>query len=68
VLHVSVRDVVTHRIAWSEARPLAPGRSAPTFVIGRELAVGRYRAESTLGGVAVTSRDFVVHDRRNGVR
>jgi hypothetical protein len=68
VVHVSVRDVLTKRIAWSEARPVTPGSSFLTFEIGRALAVGRYQAESTLGGAATTPWTFVVHDRRVGVR
>jgi hypothetical protein len=68
VVQVSVRDVATHRIAWSESRPLPPGRSAVTFEIGRTLAVGRYRVESMLGGAAASPRDFVVHEPRPGVR
>ena len=68
VVFVSVRDVVTHRIAWSEARVVTPGRSSQTLEIGRKLAVGRYRAESTLGGEATNTREFVVHDRRLGLR
>jgi hypothetical protein len=68
VVHVSVRDVVTQRIAWSEARPATPGHSFLTFEIGGALAVGRYRAESTFGGEARNPRPFVVHDRRPGVR
>jgi hypothetical protein len=67
-LHVTVRDLATHRIAWSEDRSLTPGRSSLTFEIGKELAVGRYREESSLGGATTSSRDFVVHDRREGVR
>ena len=68
VIHVAVRDVATNRVAWSEARPLTAGGSSLTFEIGRELAIGRYRAESSLGGPASTARDFVVHARREGVR
>ena len=68
VVRVSVRDVLTKRIAWSEARPVTPGRSHVTFEIGRALAVGRYRAESTFGGAATTPWEFAVHARRPGVR
>ena len=68
VLHVSVRDIVTHRVAWSEERAVTPGRSSLTFEIGRQLAKGRYRAESTVGGEPADPRDFVVRDRREGVR
>jgi hypothetical protein len=68
VVLVSVRDVVTHRIAWTEAKPVTAGRSFLTFEIGRQLAVGRYRAESTLGGETTSLREFVVHDRRLGMR
>jgi hypothetical protein len=68
VVRVSVLDVVTKRIAWSEARSVTPGRSVLTFEIGRALAVGRYRAESTVGGAATKPWVFVVHDRRPGVR
>ena len=68
VLTVSVRDVVTQRIAWSEARPVTAGRSSTTFAIGRTLALGRYRAESSFDGIATMPREFVVHDRRPGVR
>jgi hypothetical protein len=68
VVHVSVRDVVTHRVAWTEARAVTPGRSSLTFEIGRNLAAGRYRAESTVGGEPTNPRDFVVRDRRAGVR
>ena len=68
VLRVSVRDVVSHRIVWSEARPVTPGRSSHTFAIGRELAVGRYSVESSLGGPATSPRSFVVHERLRGVR
>ena len=68
VIHVAVLDVATHRIAWTEARPLTAGRSSLTFELGRELPVGRYRAESSLGGAASTARNFVVHAQREGVR
>ena len=68
VVRVSVRDVVTQRVAWSEARPVTPGRSSLTFELGRKLAVGGYRAESTLGGTPTNPRDFVVHERREDVR
>jgi hypothetical protein len=68
VVRVSIRNVVTQTLAWSEVRPVTPGRSSLTFAIGRKLAVGRYRMETTLGGVAAGARDFVVHERRKGVR
>jgi hypothetical protein len=68
VVHVSVRDVVTQRIAWSEARAVTLGRSLLTFEIGKDLAVGRYRLESSVGGSVSSLREFVVHDRREGVR
>ena len=69
VVEVSVRNVVTKALAWSEARPVASGHSSLTFAIGRDLAVGRYRVETTLGGVATTNpREFAVHERRKGVR
>ena len=68
VVRVSIREVVSHRVAWSEDRPVPPGPSYVTFEIGRGLALGRYRAESTLGGEATTPWDFVVHARRPGVR
>jgi len=68
VLLVSVRDVDTHRIAWSEARPVTPGRSFQTFDIGRKLAVGNYRAETTRAGAAMQRRNFVVRERRPGLR
>lgn len=68
VVSVSIRDVLTERIAWSEKRPVPPGVSYQTFEIGREIARGRYRAESTLGGKATNPWPFVVHDKRKGVR
>jgi len=68
VVRVSVRDVLTKRIAWSEARPVNPGRSFQSFAIGRKLAVGRYRAESTLDGQATKPWPFLVHNKRRGVR
>jgi len=68
VVQVSIRNVVTQNLAWSEARPVTPGRSSLTFSIGRKLAVGRYRMETTFGGVAAGAREFVVHERRKGVR
>lgn len=68
VIHVAVRNVVTRHIAWSEAKAVTPGLSVVTFELGRDLAVGRYRAESTLGGASTIARDFVVHERRPGVR
>lgn len=68
VVNVSVRDVVTDRIAWREERPVPPGVSHQTFKIGSEIALGRYRAESTLDGKATTPRQFVVHAKREGVR
>ena len=64
VVRVSVRDVFTKQIAWSEARPVTPGSSFLTFEIGRLLAVGRYQAESTIGGVATHPWAFAVHERR----
>lgn len=68
VVSVSVRDVITHRVAWSEQRPVPLGGSYQTFAIGRGIALGRYRAESTLGGQAAKPWPFVVHDKRSGVR
>ncbi len=68
VVKVSVRDVTTDRITWSEERPVPPGVSYQTFKIGSGIALGRYRAESTLGGTATNSRQFVVHGKREGVR
>jgi hypothetical protein len=68
VLNVTVRDVVTHRIAWSEARPLTAGGSSVTFEIGKNLPVGRYRTDSAVGGVAAMPQSLVVHERRAGVR
>ena len=68
MVRVSVQDVVTHRIAWSEDRPVSPGWSSQTFAIGRGLAQGRFRVASTLDDQAATSREFVVHARREGVR
>jgi len=61
---VSVRDVVTHRVAWHEKRSVPLGASYQTFEIGRQIAQGSYRAESTLGGApAKNPRSFVVHAR-----
>jgi hypothetical protein len=68
VVRVSVQNVLTKRVAWSEARAVTPGSSFMTFEIGSALAVGRYRAESTFGGEARNFWPFVVHDRRPGVR
>jgi len=68
VVQVSIRNVVTKDLAWSEARPVTSGRCSLTFAIGRKLPTGRYRMETTLGGVATNAREFVVHDRRKGVR
>jgi hypothetical protein len=68
VVRATVRDIVTHRVAWSEAKAVDLGRSFLTFEIGTKLAVGRYRAESSLGGAPTNPRDFVVHERREGVR
>ena len=62
-IHVAVRDIATHRIAWKEERPVASGRSRHTFELGRKLAPGRYLAETTLGAT-FHSREFNVHDRR----
>jgi hypothetical protein len=61
IVSVSVRDVGTHRVAWSEARPVPPGTSYATFEIGSQLPEGRYRAESTLGGASTNPREFLVH-------
>jgi hypothetical protein len=68
VLSVSVRDVITHRVAWSEQRPVPSGGSYQTVAIGRGIAQGRYRAESTLGSQVAKPWPFVVHDKRGGVR
>lgn len=68
VVQVSIRNVATQALAWSETRTVTTGRSSLTFAIGRELAVGRYRVETTLGGVATSPREFAVHERRNGAR
>jgi hypothetical protein len=68
VLQVAVRNVATRRTAWSEKRSLTPGRSSLTFEIPRNLAVGRYRAEPSLDGVASSARVFVVQPQREGVR
>lgn len=69
VVRVSVRDLVTKRIAWSEAKPVTPGRSLLTFEIAA-LAVGRYRVEPTFDGAAAAAKPwaFEVHDRRPDVR
>jgi hypothetical protein len=61
IVRASVRDVVSDRIVWSEDRPVVAGASFVTFEIGRGLAAGRYRAESSLGGLASPSWEFVVH-------
>jgi hypothetical protein len=65
VVRVAVRDVVTHRIAWNEDRPVPAGRSSLSFAIGRKLGPGRYRAESSLDAGTMSPREFVVHDRLN---
>lgn len=67
-VRVAVRDTGTERIAWIEERPVPAGRSYLTFAIGRGLGGGRYRVDSTLGSNAVSSPDFVVHDRSRGAR
>ncbi len=61
LVSVSVRDVVTQRIAWSEDRSVPAGGSHQTFEIGRGIAQGNYRAQSTLGGKAARPQPFVVH-------
>jgi hypothetical protein len=58
---VSVRDVVTQKIAWREERSVPAGGSYQTFEIGKGIAPGRYRAESTFGGNTTDPRPFVVH-------
>lgn len=68
LVQVSVRNVATQGLAWHEARQVASGRSSLTFAIGRDLPVGRYRVDTTLGGVATNAREFAVHERRKGVR
>ena len=68
VVSVAVREVGTDRLAWSEKRPVPVGHSYQTFEIGKEIAKGRYRAESTLGGQAAKPWVFAVHDKRKGVR
>lgn len=68
VVRVAIRDVVTNRVAWSEVRSVPQGHSQQTFEIGREIAQGRYLAESTLGGRVTKPWAFVVHDNRDGVR
>lgn len=68
VVNVAIRDLATDRIAWSEERPVPAGVSNQSFKIGNTMALGRYRAESTLDGQAATPRPFVVHAKREGVR
>jgi hypothetical protein len=68
VVRVSVSDVVTNRVAWREDRTVPPGGSYQTFAIGRGIALGSYRAESTLGGQATRPWPFLVHNKRRGVR
>jgi hypothetical protein len=68
LLSVSVLDVVTQRIAWREDRSLPAGGSLQSFEIGRGIARGRYRVESTLGGKATNPRPFVVHDKLRSAR
>jgi len=63
LVSVSVRDVDTQRIAWREDRAVPPGGSFQAFEIGRGIALGRYRAESTLGDKTTNPRPFVVHAR-----
>ena len=65
---VSISEVVTNRVAWREDRLVPPGGSYQTFAIGRGIALGRYRAESTLGGQATKPWPFVVHNKRRVVR
>lgn len=65
---VAVRDVTTQRIAWREERSVQLGGSYQTFKIGREIALGSYRAESMLGDRATTSRPFVVHAKLRSSR
>ncbi len=61
VVRVSVRDTVTRHVAWSQEKPVPAGHSYLTFEIGRNLAEGRYRAESTVGDETASTRDFLVH-------
>jgi hypothetical protein len=61
VVRVSVRDIATRRVAWSEEKPVPASPSYLTFEIGRNLAEGRYRADSTLGDETASTRDFLVH-------
>jgi len=61
VVRISVRNTETQSVAWSENRPVSQGDSHVTFEIGRKLAEGRYRADSTLGGEAASPREFMVH-------
>jgi hypothetical protein len=56
IVRASVRDVVSHRIVWSEDRPVVAGRPFVTFAIGRGLAEGRYVAESSLGATSSPRR------------
>jgi plasmid stability protein len=65
---VSVRDVVTQRVAWREERPVPAGGSFQTFEIGRGIELGSYRLESTLGGGATQHRPFVVHPQLRSSR
>lgn len=67
VLRVSVRDVVTQRVAWSEERSLAGGQSYQTFAIGPGLATGRFRADSTLNDTKTIPRNFQVHERLRSI-
>jgi hypothetical protein len=60
VVRVAVRDTETYRVAWSEERAVPPGVSYVTFDVGRGLARGRYRTESTLGGTSASPREFVI--------
>lgn len=68
VVSVSIREVNTNRVAWSEERPVPLGNSYQTFAIGRGIAKGRYRAVSSLGGEATKPWPFVVHNKRKDVR
>jgi hypothetical protein len=61
LIRVSVRDTVTRRIAWSQEKTVPAVHSYVTFEIGRDLAEGRYRAESILGDETASTRDFLVH-------
>jgi len=59
-VRVSIRDVLTSRVVWSEEKASHGSGSYLSFGIGRALPSGAYRAELSVGGVVVSRKSVEI--------